>query len=80
MAPEVIRNAQYNEKADIYSFGVLLWELITGMVPYGEQRTDTKIVSPRGLGGTLGSRVQGLGLGRGVAHGRQDRKSPRPRV
>jgi len=43
MAPEVIRNAQYNEKADIYSFGVLLWELITGMVPYGEQRTDTKI-------------------------------------
>jgi len=29
MAPEVIRNEKYNEKADIYSFGVVLCEIIT---------------------------------------------------
>lgn len=34
MAPEVIRNEQYSEKIDIYSFGVVLWELVTCEVPY----------------------------------------------
>lgn len=30
MAPEVIEHKPYNSKADVYSFGVLLWELMTG--------------------------------------------------
>lgn len=34
MAPEVIRNEQCSEKVDIYSFGVVLWELMTCEVPY----------------------------------------------
>jgi mitogen-activated protein kinase kinase kinase 13 len=34
MAPEVIRNEPCNEKVDIWSFGVLLWELLTCEVPY----------------------------------------------
>ncbi|MEE6491095.1 hypothetical protein FKM82_016099 [Ascaphus truei] len=34
MAPEVIRNEPVSEKVDIWSFGVLLWELLTGEVPY----------------------------------------------
>lgn len=34
MAPEVIRNEPCNEKVDIWSFGVVLWELLTGEVPY----------------------------------------------
>ena len=29
MAPEVLRNDDSDEKADIYSFGVILWELAT---------------------------------------------------
>lgn len=34
MAPEVIRNEMCNEKVDIWSYGVVLWELLTGEVPY----------------------------------------------
>ncbi|XP_072117292.1 mitogen-activated protein kinase kinase kinase 13 [Mobula birostris] len=34
MAPEVIRNEPVSEKVDIWSFGVVLWELLTGEVPY----------------------------------------------
>eukprot|EP01156_Anaeramoeba_ignava_P018305 Anaeramoba_ignava/a91349_73.p1 GENE.a91349_73~~a91349_73.p1 ORF type:complete len:1246 (-),score=329.81 a91349_73:137-3838(-) len=34
MAPEIFRNEVYNEKADIYSYGIVLWELITKEFPY----------------------------------------------
>ncbi|KAM3344257.1 serine/threonine-protein kinase STY46 isoform X1 [Capsicum galapagoense] len=34
MAPEVIEHKPYDHKADIFSFGVLLWELMTGKLPY----------------------------------------------
>ncbi|KAG8378004.1 hypothetical protein BUALT_Bualt08G0093000 [Buddleja alternifolia] len=32
MAPEVIEHKPYNHKADVFSFGVVLWELLTGKV------------------------------------------------
>lgn len=34
MAPEVLRSEQSDEKADVYSFGVIMWELATGKVPW----------------------------------------------
>uniref|UniRef100_A0A087XWR7 Mitogen-activated protein kinase kinase kinase 12 n=1 Tax=Poecilia formosa TaxID=48698 RepID=A0A087XWR7_POEFO len=34
MAPEVIRNEPVSEKVDIWSFGVVLWEMLTGEIPY----------------------------------------------
>jgi len=34
MAPEVIRNEVCNEKVDIWSFGVCVWELLTCEIPY----------------------------------------------
>eukprot|EP00850_Spirogloea_muscicola_P012255 SM000078S22114 [mRNA] locus=s78:474849:478058:+ [translate_table: standard] len=34
MAPEVVKHESYTEKCDVYSFGVLLCELLTGDPPY----------------------------------------------
>ena len=34
MAPEVIEHRPYNNKADVFSFGVVIWELLTGQIPY----------------------------------------------
>lgn len=34
MAPEIISSGSYNEKADVYSFGIVLWELLTKEPPY----------------------------------------------
>ena len=36
MAPEVIEHKPYTEKADVFSFAVVLWELLTCRVPYSE--------------------------------------------
>lgn len=34
MAPEILRGEKYGEAADIYSFGVILWEMVTGDIPF----------------------------------------------
>lgn len=34
MAPEIIRNEPCSEKVDIWSYGVVLWELLSGEIPY----------------------------------------------
>ncbi|XP_048776064.1 mitogen-activated protein kinase kinase kinase 13-A-like isoform X2 [Ostrea edulis] len=34
MAPEVIRNEPCSEKVDIWSFGVVVWELLSSEIPY----------------------------------------------
>lgn len=34
MSPEVLQHRYYDHKADIYSFGITMWEVLTGDVPY----------------------------------------------
>ena len=36
MAPEIFANGVYDEKVDIYAFGMCILELITKKVPYSE--------------------------------------------
>lgn len=39
MAPEVMMGKEFNEKCDVYSFGIVLWELLTREEPYQEFTT-----------------------------------------
>ena len=34
MAPESIEENIYNKKTDVYSFGIIMYEIITGLIPY----------------------------------------------
>ncbi|KAK7493562.1 hypothetical protein BaRGS_00015273 [Batillaria attramentaria] len=34
MAPEVIKSSRFSKSSDIWSYGVVLWELLTGETPY----------------------------------------------
>lgn len=36
MAPEIFQGSPYSEKADIYSFGIMLWEFMTRKLPYDD--------------------------------------------
>ncbi|KAG0447580.1 hypothetical protein HPP92_028254 [Vanilla planifolia] len=36
MAPEMIKHKHYGRKVDVYSFGLVLWEMVTGRIPYGD--------------------------------------------
>ena len=34
MAPEMIKEKHHTKKVDVYSFGIVLWELLTGQTPF----------------------------------------------
>ena len=34
MAPEVIKSSKFSKASDVWSYGVMLWELLTGETPY----------------------------------------------
>ncbi|KAJ7968571.1 Protein kinase [Quillaja saponaria] len=34
MAPEMIKRKSYGRKVDVYSFGLILWEMVAGTIPY----------------------------------------------
>lgn len=44
MAPEVIRNEKCSEKVDVWSYGVMLWELLTCQVPYAQVESSRVIL------------------------------------
>ncbi|KAG0615263.1 hypothetical protein M758_5G027800 [Ceratodon purpureus] len=48
-APEMLSRdrPQYNEKCDIFSLGVIIWELITGGSPFSEQPSIQHMVAAR---------------------------------
>ena len=51
MAPEVMLCKTYNEKVDVYSFAVILWQMATGKIPYEGATKDEfiKFVGKKGF-------------------------------
>jgi serine/threonine protein kinase len=39
MAPEVLRNESYTESADVYSFGIIVWEIVARAPPFHGMQT-----------------------------------------
>jgi serine/threonine protein kinase len=44
MAPELLENKQYSTKIDVYSFGIVLWEICCRRTPYHTLKTPMAIV------------------------------------
>ncbi len=40
MAPEILRRKRYTTASDIYSFGMIMWELMTGRMPFWDQNNE----------------------------------------
>ncbi|KAJ6939083.1 hypothetical protein NC651_005506 [Populus alba x Populus x berolinensis] len=49
MAPEVINHLPYDQKADVFSFAIVLWELVTAKVPYDSMTPLQAALGPSGL-------------------------------
>jgi serine/threonine protein kinase len=43
LAPELLENAKPDPRCDLYSVGVVLWELLTGQRLFANERTDVEI-------------------------------------
>jgi serine/threonine protein kinase len=44
MAPEIFENKSYSIKADVYSFAIVLWEIICRETPYKNLKTPHAIM------------------------------------
>ncbi|EXX66759.1 hypothetical protein RirG_120680 [Rhizophagus irregularis DAOM 197198w] len=44
MAPEIFQRQKYNKASDIYSFGMIMWELMTGRRPFWDRNHDTELI------------------------------------
>jgi len=49
MAPEVLRGEEYSQAADVYSFGMILWEMISRQVPFNGY-TSAQVIGTVGYG------------------------------
>lgn len=44
MAPEILNYEAYNMKADVYTFAIVMWEILTGETPYGYVRSKQHLI------------------------------------
>lgn len=51
MAPELFeQNPKYTSKVDVYSYGITLWEMLTGRIPYDKTDPQTIVAQVRNNG------------------------------
>jgi DNA-binding beta-propeller fold protein YncE/predicted Ser/Thr protein kinase len=53
MAPEQWRGERAGPAADVYSLGCVLYEALTGIVPYARKEADTEPEIPEGIGSVI---------------------------
>ena len=44
MAPELLEGKQYSIKVDVYSYGVLMWEILSRRTPYSNLQNPMAIL------------------------------------
>ncbi|RGB40401.1 kinase-like domain-containing protein [Rhizophagus diaphanus] len=44
MAPEIFQEQKYTKASDIYSFGMIMWEFMTGRRPFWNRNHDTELI------------------------------------
>ncbi|KAI1294643.1 Mitogen-activated protein kinase kinase kinase 7 [Halotydeus destructor] len=43
MAPEVFQSSSYTEKCDVYSWAILIWEVLARQLPFADMENESKI-------------------------------------
>src|SRR4051812_45106216 len=43
VAPEVLRNKPYTQASDVYSFGIIAYEVLSGLPPYYDREHDLQL-------------------------------------
>ena len=67
-APEVLRSQGYNESSDIYSMGVILWELATRQEPWASLHPMQVLSRPACSGALVPACMEPWGLVQPGAH------------
>lgn len=63
--PEMIRGLTHNHKADVWSAGMCLWELVNGHIPFYEENKQSASGAGENIAGIKGSRAM-FQVGTGV--------------
>jgi serine/threonine protein kinase len=74
LSPELMQGLPYNEKADVYSLGLVLWEVFTASVPF-RSLEDSLILAARNV-----KYMEALGLSPGEAERNRKKEYERERL